>query len=58
MDGQIIARKRPVSSLLLQYQVFLCILRRKNHDLGEKRGKRFWMQKLFKDREVKGFLQY
>ena len=59
MDGQIIARKRLVSSLLLRYQfLFLCILRRKHHHLGEKRGKRFWMRKLFKDREVKAFLQY
>ena len=59
MDGQIITRKRLVSSLLLQYQLlFLCILRRKHHPPGKKRGKRFWMRKLFKDREEKAFLPY
>ena len=56
MDGQIIARKRFVSALLLQYQLLvLCILRRKHHHLGKKRGKRFWMRKLFKDIGKKHF---
>ena len=42
MDGQIMARKRLVSSLLLQYQLlFLCILRRKHHHLGKKMEKKF-----------------
>ena len=41
MDGQIIVRKRLVSSLLLQYQLlFLCILRRKHHRLGGTKWKK------------------
>ena len=54
MEGQIIARKRLVSALLLQYQLLLsCILPRKHHDLEKKERKRFWIRKLFKDREEK-----
>ena len=42
MDGQIVARKRLVSFLLLQDQLlFLCILRRKHHHLGKKGEKDF-----------------
>ena len=41
MDGQIIVRKRLVSSLLLQYQLlFLCILRRKHHHLRKKKNEK------------------
>ena len=59
MDVQVIARKRLLSSLVLQYQLLLsCILRRKHHHLGKKKGKRFWMRILFKDRKEKAFLQY
>ena len=40
MDGQIIARKRPVSSLLLQYQVFFMYFTEKEPWPWGKKGKK------------------
>ena len=42
MEGQIIAKERSVSALLLQYQLFFfCILRRQDNHLRKKRENDF-----------------
>ena len=51
MNGQIIARKRLVTSTISAF-VFIYFTK-KAPSPWEKRGKRFWMRKLFKDREEK-----
>ena len=55
MNGQIIARKRLVTSTISAF-VFIYFTK-KAPSPWEKRGKRFWMRKLFKDREEKVFLK-
>ena len=56
MNGQIIARKRLVNSLLLQYQLlFLCILRKEHHHFGKKREKDFGCENYLKIERKKPF---